>query len=163
MTASSRCPPSRLIARLAVAGLGVALLGGCSVLNSIAPWNGKNAALTRRIDISKETPEQLYNNGIDALNAQRYGVAVAQFEAIQQNSPYSPWAVNAQLMEGYAEYLRNHYTDAIGQLDRYIQLHPANKDTAYAYYLRALCFYEQIADIQRDQKGTQEAMSALQE
>ena len=66
-------------------------------------------------------------------------------------------------MQGYAEYLRNHYTDAIGQLDRYIQLHPANKDTAYAYYLRSLCFYEQIADIQRDQKGTLEAMNALQE
>ena len=167
MTAPSCCPASAPITRpalrLAAAGLGVALLGGCSVLNSISPWNGKDAALTRRIDISKETPEQLYNNGIDALNAGRYATAVAQFEAIQQNDPYSPWAVNAQLMEGYAEYLRNHYTDAIGQLDRYIQLHPANKDTAYAYYLRSLCFYEQIADIQRDQKGTQEAMTALQE
>jgi len=71
--------------------------------------------------------------------------------------------LNAQLMQGYAQYLQNHYTDAIGTLDRFIQLHPAHRDIAYAYYLRALCYYEQIADIQRDQKSTQLAMSALQE
>ena len=49
-------------------------------------------------------------------------------------------------------------------LDRFIQLHPANRDIAYAYYLRALSYYEQIADIQRDQKGHAGlAMAALQE
>ncbi|MGI4976142.1 MAG: outer membrane protein assembly factor BamD [Janthinobacterium lividum] len=139
------------------------LLGGCSTLSSILPWNGNTDALNQRVDLSKEPPEQLYNNGVDALNRKDYGIAVTQFDAVQQNYPYSPWAVNAQLMDGYAEYLRNHYTDAVAQLDRYIQLHPASKDAAYAYYLRALCFYEQIADVQRDQKGTQEAMVALQE
>lgn len=107
--------------------------------------------------------EQLYNHGVDALNDKRYGTAVTEFDLVEQNYPYSSWAVNAQLMHGYAEYLRNHYTDAISTLDRFIQLHPAHRDIAYAYYLRALCFYEQIADIQRDQKGTQDAMSALQE
>ena len=66
-------------------------------------------------------------------------------------------------MQGYSQYLQNKYTDAIGTLDRFIQLHPAHRDIAYAYYLRALCYYEQIADIQRDQKGTEQAMNALQE
>jgi outer membrane protein assembly factor BamD len=42
-------------------------------------------------------------------------------------------------------------------------LHPVHRDIGYAYYLRALCYYEQIADIQRDQKGTEDAMAALQE
>ena len=107
--------------------------------------------------------ETLYNNGIDALNAKRYASAGDQFNLVEQNYPYSSWAVNAQLMEGYAQYLQNHYTDAIGTLDRFIQLHPAHRDVAYAYYLRALCYYEQIADIERDQKGTGLAMNALQE
>jgi outer membrane protein assembly factor BamD len=66
-------------------------------------------------------------------------------------------------MEGYTEYRRDNYTEAVSQLDRFIALHPANKDVGYAYYLRALCYYEQIADISRDQKGTQEALAALQE
>lgn len=107
--------------------------------------------------------EDLYNNGIDALNAQRYESANDQFNLVEQNYPYSTWAVNAQLMQGYTQYLQNHYTDAIGTLERFIQLHPVSRDVAYAYYLRALCYYEQIADIQRDQRGTQEAMNALQE
>jgi TolA-binding protein len=105
--------------------------------------------------------EELYNNGVDALNARRFSTAADQFSAVEQNYPYSTWAVNAQLMSGYSLYLQNKYTDAIGTLDRFIQLHPAHRDIAYAYYLRALCYYEQIADIQRDQKGTEEAMSAL--
>ena len=107
--------------------------------------------------------ETLYNNGIDAMNAGRYASAGDQFSSVEQNYPYSPWAVNAQLMAGYNQYLQNHYTDAIGTLDRFIQLHPTHRDIAYAYYLRALCYYEQISDIQRDQKGTVEAMNALQD
>jgi len=66
-------------------------------------------------------------------------------------------------MQGYAEYLQSKYTSAIGTLDRFIQLHPSHRDVAYAYYLRALSHYEQIADVQRDQRTTQEAMGALQE
>jgi outer membrane protein assembly factor BamD len=107
--------------------------------------------------------EELYNNGVDALNARRFSSAGDQFNAVEQNYPYSTWAVNAQLMSGYSLYLQNKYTDAIGTLDRFIQLHPAHRDIAYAYYLRALCYYEQIADIERDQKGTEQAMNALRE
>lgn len=107
--------------------------------------------------------EQLYNNGVDALNARRFATAADQFNAVEQNYPYSSWAVNAQLMSGYAFYLQNRYTDALATLDRFIQLHPAHRDIGYAYYLRALCYYEQIADIERDQKGTQDAMNALRE
>jgi outer membrane protein assembly factor BamD len=107
--------------------------------------------------------EVLYNNGVDALNARRFASAGDQFAAVEQNYPYSTWAVNAQLMSGYSLYLQNKYTDAIGTLDRFIQLHPAHRDVAYAYYLRALCYYEQIADIARDQKGTEQAMNALRE
>src|SRR6201985_1181562 len=109
------------------------------------------------------TVEELYNNGVDALNDRRFTTAGDQFNAVEQNYPYSTWAVNAQLMSGYSLYLQNKYTEALGTLDRFIQLHPAHRDIAYAYYLRALCYYEQIADIQRDQKGTEAAMTALNE
>jgi len=118
-------------------------------------------------DNAKKTPvgpvEELYNNGVDALNAHRFSTADDQFNAVEQNYPYSSWAVNAQLMSGYSAYLQNKYTESIGTLDRFIQLHPAHRDIAYAYYLRALCYYEQIADIERDQKGTEQAMNALRE
>ena len=85
------------------------------------------------------------------------------FDAVEREHPYSTWATYARLMSAYAEYSRNRYTEALGQLDRFIQLHPAHRDIAYAYYLRALCYYEQIDDAQRDQAGTQTAMAALQD
>jgi outer membrane protein assembly factor BamD len=141
------------------------LVGGCQTLSSLWPWGGSSDKSDNEKELKLEElpPDLLYSNGIDALRKGSYGTAVRHFEAIQQNYPYSPWATNAQLMEGYTEYRRNNYTEAVGQLDRFIQLHPSSKDVAYAYYLRSLCFYEQIADISRDQKGTQEAMGALQE
>ena len=150
--------------RLSAAGLLLLLaLPGCETLSSIAPWTGKDSDLRAKVDLGAKTPEELYNNGIDALNQKRYATAVTQFDAVEQNYPYSSWAVNSQLMHGYTEYLQNHYTEAVGALDRYIQLHPTSANISYAYYLRALCFYEQIADIQRDQKGTEQAMAALQD
>ncbi len=133
---------------LAILGLLVACAGG-----------GSDEAKTAPVG----PVEQVYNNGVDALNAKRYAIANEQFAAVEQNYPYSSWAVNAQLMSGYTSYLQNKYTDALATLDRFIQLHPAHRDIAYAYYLRALCYYEQIADIQRDQRGTEQAMNALQD
>ena len=152
--------------RIRIVLLGLTLLAalpGCETLSSIAPWTGKDADLRTKPDYAARTPEDLYNNGVDALNQKRYATAVAQFDAVEQNYPYSSWAVNSQLMHGYTEYLQNNYTEALGALDRYIQLHPSSTNVSYAYYLRALSYYEQIADIQRDQKGTEQAMNALQE
>src|SRR5271165_3280402 len=128
------------------------LLGGCVGSDKDKAGSGPAAPV-----------EVLYNNGLDALNARRYSEANDQFNSLEQNYPFSTWAVNAQVMQAYAEYLQNKYTDAIATLDRFIQLHPAHRQIAYIYYLRALCYYEQIADIQRDQKGTEQAMAALQE
>jgi outer membrane protein assembly factor BamD len=141
----------------------LAVLAGLLMLPMLAACgSGDDDAATAAA--SQNVPvEQLYNNGIDALHDKRYATATTQFEVLQQNYPYSNWAANAQLMEAYTQYLQNKYTEAIGSLDRFIQLHPAHRDIAYAYYLRALSYYEQIGDIQRDQAGTQQAMTALQE
>lgn len=156
-------PPARVaLALVLLAPIG---LGGCATLQSINPFSASKAEdeQIKHINFADLPPDLLYSNGVDAVRKETYSVAVKHFETVQQNYPYSPWATSAQLMEGYTEYRRNNYTEAIGQLDRYIQLHPSSQDVAYAYYLRALCFYEQIADISRDQKGTAEALGALQE
>ena len=143
-----RSPISRLTLLAAVAVL--PMLAGCGSDD--------------KTDLGPVAPvEDLYNNGVDALNAKRYVTAGDQFSKLEQNYPYSSWAVAAQLMQGYSQYLQNKSTDAISTLDRFIQLHPAHRDIAYAYYLRALSYYEQIADIQRDQKSTEQAMNALQD
>ncbi len=103
----------------------------------------------------------LYNNGIDAVNAGRFQTAGDQFKSVEENYPYSTWAAKAQLMQGYTEYRQQNYTEALATLDRYIQLHPVSADVGYATYLRALCYYEQIEDVQRDQSNTVAAIAAL--
>lgn len=109
------------------------------------------------------SPEAIYAAGIRALRNGQHREAVELFDQLEREHPFSTWATNAKLMGAYGEYMRNRYAEAIGALDRFIQLHPAHRDIAYAHYLRALSFYEQINDAQRDQRATEQAISALQD
>ena len=86
------------------------------------------------------------------------------FEEVERQHPYSVWATKAQLMAAYSNYEANKYDDAIIGLDRFIQLHPGNRDTPpIAYYLKAQTYYEKITDVSRDQLGTERALKALRE
>ncbi len=142
-------------------------LPGCSWLG-FDQWDGRSSSLSgggsvRNAALVDQSPEGLYAAGVEALQARRYVQAVTLFDTVEREHPYSTWATNAKLMSAFAEYSRNRYTEALGALDRFIQLHPAHRDIAYAYYLRALCHYEQISDAQRDQSTTETAIAALQD
>ena len=153
----------RLFPRFLFALLCTLPLAGCGVQQ----WDGSAAGLFRsppaNSGLVDRSPEALYAAGIEALQGRRFPQAVELFETLEREHPYSTWATNAKIMAAYGEYMRNRYTEAIGTLDRFIQLHPAHRDIAYAYYLRSLAYYEQIADSQRDQRGTELAMQALQD
>jgi outer membrane protein assembly factor BamD len=106
---------------------------------------------------------ELYNSAVNAIENQRYLDAAQLFEEVERQHPYSVWATKAQIMAAYANYEASKYDDAIIALNRFIQLHPGSRDVAYAYYLKALSFYEQISDIQRDQAITNQALTALRD
>jgi outer membrane protein assembly factor BamD len=105
----------------------------------------------------------IYNTALNLLKIREYKAASAEFDEVERQHPYSTWATKAQLMSAYAHYSGNSYLDAISGLERFIQLHPAHKDTPYAYYLKALSYYEQISDVGRDQEMTQRALKSLRE
>ena len=107
--------------------------------------------------------EQLYNQALDELVASNYQEAAKLFDEVERQHPYSVWASKAQVMAAFSHYQSNAYDDAINALDRFIQLHPGNKDIEYAYYLKAISYYEQISDVGRDQKMTQLALRSLDE
>ncbi|MEE9210385.1 MAG: outer membrane protein assembly factor BamD [Kiloniellales bacterium] len=107
--------------------------------------------------------EDLYNTAMDSLLVGDYFEAARLFDEVERQHPYSTWAAKAQLMSAFAFYQNNKYDEAINALDRFIQLHPGNKDVAYAHYLRAISYYEQISDVGRDQKFTKLALDALEE
>ena len=112
-------------------------------------------------DIPDTPVDQLYNNALDMLNTGNSRQAAKLFDEVERQHPYSTWATQSQLMSAYSYYLVDAYDDAIPALERFIDLHPGNRGAAYAYYLRALCYYEQIADVSRDQGNTEEAQRAL--
>jgi outer membrane protein assembly factor BamD len=142
----------------------LALLPGCETLNSVNPFSGPSPRRTAADDPTIDrSPEGMYAAGVEALQQRRFQNAVDFFDQVERDHPFSAWATNAKIMGAYGEYMRNRYTEAVGSLDRFIQLHPAHRDIAYAYYLRALCYYEQISDAQRDQRTTEQAMAAMQD
>ena len=115
------------------------------------------------IDYVERPVEDIYNEALDQLQAGEYRQAAKEFDEVERQHPYSIWATKAQLMSAYAYYQNNDYEDAQNALDRYIDLNPGSDEIAYAYYLRAICYYEQISDVGRDQQMTQRALEALQE
>lgn len=110
----------------------------------------------------RERPVQdLYNEGLAELNNENYIVAAKAFDEVERQHPYSIWATKAQLMSAFAYYQSNKYDLAILSADRFIELHPGNRDIAYAYYLIGISYYEQITGVGRDQKVTEKALEAL--
>jgi outer membrane protein assembly factor BamD len=105
----------------------------------------------------------LYTDAITEMHDENYRRAAALFDEVERQHPYSQWATRAQLMAAFAHYQNLKYDDAIVALDRFIQLHPGYENVAYAYYLKAICYYEQITDIRRDQKMTELALDSLNE
>src|SRR5215472_8379729 len=87
--------------------------------------------------------DDLYNQAMDEMVEERYGQAAKTFDQVESQHPYSVWATKSQLMGAYALYESGNYGEAIVAADRFIQLHPGQRDIAYAYYLKAISYYVQ--------------------
>lgn len=107
--------------------------------------------------------EPLYNEAKDRLDSKEYKTAIKAFEEVERQHPDSEWAARAQVMAGYAAYRSGDYVQAIATLERFVKLHPGHESAPYAYYLIGLSYYEQISDVGRDQKMTEQALQALTE
>ncbi|MBR1649264.1 MAG: outer membrane protein assembly factor BamD [Alphaproteobacteria bacterium] len=107
--------------------------------------------------------ERLYNRAHKRLKKTQYKGAAETFEQVELEYPYSQWATEAKLMGAYAYYKDESYDDAVMALDRFIRFHPGNKNIAYAYYLKAVCYFDQISDVRRDQGETAKALESLEQ
>ncbi len=113
------------------------------------------------VAVESASVETLYERASKAMDDGNYIEATKYYEEVERQHPYSKWSTRAQLMAAYASYLDQRYDEAVAALDRYIQLHPGAQDVDYAYYLKAMSFYEQISDVRRDQDMTIQAIKAL--
>ena len=117
---------------------------------------GDTAYVARDVNTLYSAAKRTMDNG-DYLQAAKL------FDEVERQHPYSVWARRAQVMSAFNYYLAEKYPDAISSAQRFLTIHPGNTEAPYAHYLIAMSYYQQIADVTRDQAITQQASDAFGE
>jgi outer membrane protein assembly factor BamD len=136
---------------VAAALLGVFLLAGCEdAFKSQEPEN-----------LEKFSPEEIFTKAEIELNKKRYDQGAQYFSEIERLYPYSEWAKRGLIMQAFVYHQGKKYDESRAAAQRYVDFFPADVDAAYAQYLLALSYYDQISDIGRDQELTLQALEAF--
>ena len=95
---------------------------------------------------------EIYNQAMEELKRGDVIYAGKKFSEAELLYPQSIWAPRAVLMSAYGYFSQGYYSDAINNLERFITKYKNHPDIDYAYYLLALCHYDQIVDEKKDMK-----------
>jgi len=109
----------------------------------------------KKISIMKEDDLELqmidaYKEGYKELEKGDVIYAAKKFNEAELLYPQSEWASKAILLSAYAYYSQNYYDRSIIELERFIKKYPNHKNMDYAYFLLAMCYYENIIDEKKD-------------
>ena len=137
------------LSKLAFIFLFICLIISCSQNNQ----NVKN--------INSETPENLYALAMQDLKNENYEKAKVLFDEIEFNFPLSNEAIQSQIMTAFIAYAQMNYDEAIFKLNRIINRYPSHKNIDYAYYLKAICNFEQIENEYLDGSYNTEALESF--
>ncbi len=110
---------------------------------------------------NEETADIMYMNAMELFNATEFDEAIIIFNEIEKLYPLSNEAIQAQIMAGFIDYGNLNYEDAIYKFSRIINKYPSLKNIDYVYYMKALCYYEQISDEGLDGKNNYLALENL--
>ena len=130
----------------------VALLAGCG--------GGRTAPL----DLEGFSAEEIFRRGEHELETSRRATdAIRYFSEVERLFPYSAFARRALIMQAYALHRDRNYEEARRVAQRFLDTYPGDEDAAWAQYLIALSFYDQIEEVGRDQGLTFQALRALRD
>ena len=139
----------------AAALLAATVLAGCG---------GINAKIERgEVDYEQFTAEQIYGRAEYDLARGDPGLAAEVFGEVERLYPYSEWAKRAVIMQAFAYHKDEDYENSRSAAQRFLDFYPTDGDAAYAQYLLALSYYDQIDEVGRDQGLTFQALQALRE
>ena len=138
----------RAIAMIGAAAL--AIQAGCS--------GSKSAEF---VEVEKYPANEIYERGEFELNRAKFKDAAFFFAEIERLYPYSNWAKRGLIMQAFANHEAKAFDEARAAAQRYISFYPADQDAAWAQYLIALSYYDQIEDVGRDQDLTINALRAF--
>ena len=114
-----------------------------------------------KIDIDTYSAKEIYDLAEDRLAKKRPQDAAKYFSEIERLYPYSEWAKRGLIMQAYSFHIDKDYENSRSAAQRYIDFFPAAEDAAYAQYILALSYYDQISEVGRDQDVTVKALQEL--
>ena len=134
------------------------LVGSLALAALLSACGGGN----RDVPLETLTAEEIFKRGEFQLETSKKGKdAITYFSEVERLYPYSEWAKRALIMQAFAYHKDRDYENSRATAQRYIDTYPADEDAAYAKYLLALSYYDQIDDVGRDQGLTFQALQAL--
>lgn len=142
-------PAGRQVRRLGAA-LCIALLAGCGGFNPRAEGA-----------LEQYSAEEIFQRGELELESGNADDAAFYFGEIERLYPYSAWSERALIMQAFAYHRDQDYANSRASAQRYLDFYPVEQDAAYAQYLLALSYYDQIDEVGRDQGLTFQALQAL--
>lgn len=135
------------------------IIATCMVVSVVSACSGDRTDQTASLE--GYTPEHIYERAEYELANDRANNAAYYFAEIERLYPYSTWAKRALIMQAFSFHAGKDYEDSRAAAQRYIDFYPTDEDAAYAQYLLALSYYDQIDEVGRDQGLTFQALQAL--
>ncbi|MDP3959288.1 MAG: outer membrane protein assembly factor BamD [Pseudorhodobacter sp.] len=117
---------------------------------------------TAEVPLDTLTAEEIFKRGEFALETNaKPDEGIRYFSEVERLYPYSEWAKRALIMEAFSYHKARKYEEARASAQRFLDYYPGDQDAAYAKYLLALSYYDQIDEVGRDQGLTFQALQAL--
>ncbi len=140
---------------------GAKFIGAVLVMAALSGCGGDGGAAESSTPLDGYTPKQIFERGEFELERNRSKDAAFYFSEIERLYPYSEWAKQALIMQAYSLHKSKDYENSRAAAQRFIDFYPTEEDAAYAQYLLALSYYDQIDEVGRDQGLTFQALQAL--
>jgi len=149
--------PPRPAARALFATCAAVWLSSCSTFSDFQwPWQGEKYKMVVEPDVPAS---KVYDQGLAKLANGDPTEAAKKFTDLGAKFPDSDWARKGLLMTTYAQFRGGDYDSAEQSAERYVKLYPKSPEAAYAVYLEASSYYNQIPDVSRDQERTAKALN----
>ena len=113
--------------------------------------NAEKATLLKEKNLETQMIE-VYKDAMKEFERGDVIYAGKKFSEAELLYPQSIWAPRAVLMSAYGYFSQGYYNDAINEIERFLSKYKNHTQTDYAYYLLALCHYDQIIDERKDLK-----------
>ena len=137
-------------------GMCMALLAGSLAACGAGLSSKKDAALDNL------PPEEIYKRGELILEtARKPGDSLRYFAEVERLYPYTEWAKRGLIMQAFVLHKSKEYEKARVAAQRFLDFYPGDEDAAYAQYLMALSYYDEIDEVGRDQGLTFQALQSL--